>query len=327
MCAVLGRSTPWCFIAAALTIIHAECSRIDRRHLRHSTEPSVPGHLARAPSPESAQCSFVHSDPDPLEINMTFVTQLNPKDGNPWYRYKKVADGGSADHPHFGSLTSTGVFKDDISMGHNVVRRRAGLQELKWSDELEKLASNRVQKLVNGGCYIRHSSVDYRWAVAGFAYVGENLYKVINMAPTGVDISDAWYAEIDDYTYGRVGQPCVKTKCASRSSPPCAMGHFTQLMWADTTHLGCARAECPNERQRTFVSVCHYGPGGNIVGSAPFNDRVADKLEFGHQLCAPGNHSFLDGKHNQTTLALGSIAAHEVRGFGPCAAENMSTVF
>ena len=39
-----------------------------------------------------------------------------------------------------------------------------------------------------------------------------------------------------------------------------ATGHFTQIIWAEVTHLGCARAEW-NGRQEL---VCNYGPVGNI---------------------------------------------------------------
>merc|ERR1719387_3316076 len=98
------------------------------------------------------------------------------------------------------------------------------------------------------------------------------------MAPTGVDIADAWYAEIEDYTYGEVGQPCVRAKCADRSSPPCRIGHFTQLMWQGTGAVGCARAQCPGEQPQTFVAVCHYGPGGNLAGYRPFPVGVASRL-------------------------------------------------
>merc|ERR1719265_740413 len=101
------------------------------------------------------------------------------------------------------------------------------------------------------------------------------------MVPTGVDIGDAWYAEIEDYTYGAVSETCVRRKCASRSSPPCMIGHFTQMMWQRTTHVGCARAECPNQAKRTFVAVCNYGPGGNIADLLPFFSEHARELGLG----------------------------------------------
>lgn len=209
----------------------------------------------------------------------------NPKNGTPWVRYTKVAGRGQANHTHFGGLSATGDFPEDILHSHNVVRERAGVEPLQWSTGLHEMAEARVLKLANEGCYIEHSPLSDRWYEAGFEYIGENLYKVINMKPTGVDIVDAWYAEIEDYTYGTVGDACVKEQCAGRVSPPCTLGHFTQVMWGESTHVGCARAECPDQAKRTFISVCNYGPGGNIVGRYPFPALNAGKMGLGQQDC------------------------------------------
>jgi len=214
----------------------------------------------------------------------------NPKNGTPWFRYKKASEGGVADHDHFSGLASTGDFEFDILRAHNVVRERGSVQKLKWSDGLQQLASNRVHKLAHEGCYIQHAPLEERSYEAGFEYVGENLYKVINMVPTGVDVVDAWYAEIEDYNFGAVGAPCVKEKCAGRASPPCMLGHFTQVMWAASTHVGCGRAECPSEAKRTFITVCNYGPGGNIVGDKPFSSSTSLALG-GYKEACPARRS------------------------------------
>jgi pathogenesis-related protein 1 len=218
-----------------------------------------------------------------LALNDPFKT--NPKNGTPWFRYTKKAGRGQANHSHFDGLVATGDFPEDILHAHNVVRERSGIKPLQWSSGLHEMASARVLKLANEGCYIKHSPLRDRWYEAGFEYIGENLYKVINMKPTGVDIVDAWYAEIEDYTYGLVGDACVKERCAGRTSPPCMMGHFTQVMWAKSTHVGCARAECPDQTKRTFVAVCNYGPGGNIVGRYPFPAVNSKEMGLSMQDC------------------------------------------
>lgn len=223
--------------------------------------------------------ALVHLDEQPLVLNMSFLRSLNPKDGNPWVRYKKVSDAGKASHPHFSGLTATGNFDEDVLTGHNVVRQRVGIPTMQFDEDLKAMADHRLEELVSGGCYIQHSATSYRWGAAGFQYVGENVYKVINMVPTGVDLADAWYAEIYDYTYGVVGEPCVRQKCADRSSPPCSIGHFTQMMWRASTHLGCAKRECPNEQEKTSIGVCYYGEGGNIVGRIPFGYAAASELD------------------------------------------------
>lgn len=240
----------------------------------------------------------------------------NPKNGTPWYRFKRVGDAGAAGHPHFNGLTATGNFRDDILGAHNVVRERAGIQPLEWSAQLASLASARVQKLANNGCYIQHSPLEDRWQNAGFQYIGENLYKVINMVPTGVDIVDAWYAEVEDYSYGPVGSSCTKALCADRVSPPCTLGHFTQVMWSHSSHLGCALSECPSQAKQTFVAVCQYGPGGNIVGRLPFESYHSATVGLDSQVCTAPDVSPFNLKRRRT---LRSAATPAVQRAAPAA--------
>lgn len=206
-------------------------------------------------------------------------------DGDPWFREKELADRGEAGHPHFSGLVAEGNFRHDVLAAHNAVRSRGGMPHLAWSDKLESLATGRAEKLVADDCNFEHSPLRDRWLEAGFQYVGENLYKVINMRPTGVDVVDAWYAEIFDYTYGNVGSSCTTARCEQRVSPPCAVGHFTQVMWQESAELGCARAACPSTARETFIVVCHYGEGGNVVGHMPFSRRVAASLGMPQEAC------------------------------------------
>lgn len=41
-----------------------------------------------------------------------------------------------------------------------------------------------------------------------------------------------------------------------------------QLLWARTTHIGCARIEYFVEEEKIRTTVCNYGPGGIADGSA-----------------------------------------------------------
>ncbi|KAK8263483.1 hypothetical protein V6Z11_D12G045400 [Gossypium hirsutum] len=44
-------------------------------------------------------------------------------------------------------------------------------------------------------------------------------------------------------------------------------GHYTQVVWRNSVHLGCAKVKCNNGG--TFI-VCNYSPRGNIVGQKPY---------------------------------------------------------
>jgi len=215
---------------------------------------------------------------------------IQPQGGNDtaWYRYKQP---GSDAHPHLGD-SWTGDVVQDIVAGHNSARARVGLGSLYLDPELTHEAERVVRGIAtSGGCQIYHSSTSSRMYSASFEYVGENLYKVIGMNPTGRDIADAWYAERSDYRFGTVGDSCTKA-CYGRSDPPCQTGHFTQMMWGKSRAIGCAVSECDSE-PGTHIAVCQYGEGGNIVGDEPFTADVATALELSSNVCSATSSAFL----------------------------------
>mmetsp|Transcript_7773 Transcript_7773/g.21166 ORF Transcript_7773/g.21166 Transcript_7773/m.21166 type:complete len:97 (+) Transcript_7773:2-292(+) len=63
-------------------------------------------------------------------------------------------------------------------------------------------------------------------------------------------VVDAWYKEEKDYDY---------------DNPQFSMetGHFTQVVWKETTELGCAIAVCPDSDEKIYV--CQYNPPGNYL--------------------------------------------------------------
>ncbi|KAK8766293.1 hypothetical protein V5799_006930 [Amblyomma americanum] len=84
---------------------------------------------------------------------------------------------------------------------------------------------------------------------------GENVYvKWSSNAKhqiTGREAVESWYSEIADYRW-------------DGSSPDIdAVGHFTQLIWKETTHMGCAQARGPTHK---ILVVANYSPPGNVIG-------------------------------------------------------------
>lgn len=47
-------------------------------------------------------------------------------------------------------------------------------------------------------------------------------------------------------------------------------GHFTQVVWKDSTHVGCGSAKCDNLGY--YMTVCNYSPPGNVRGA--YGDNV-----------------------------------------------------
>lgn len=233
----------------------------------------------------------------------------------PWERRKRVSDRGSALHPHFARRSRYDAslgFAQDLLAATNFARRRAGLHELSWDAELATAASEHAASLCGGPENFQHSSLTARHpdGVADLSpgqYVGENIYKVVGFDPTGTDVVDAWYTEIEHYTFGEVGKACTREKCemnmlADAASGrggagaaanmnaggnmlgACMTGHFTQLLWSNSATVGCGKAACGGTEGGFGVS-CRYFPGGNIVGTEPFSGDAAFLLGLQAAAC------------------------------------------
>ena len=67
--------------------------------------------------------------------------------------------------------------------------------------------------------------------------------------------STSWYNEIADYNY-------TTTRSNNASKP---IGHFTQVVWKDTTEVGFGRATVRDGNYDTEFVVARYSPRGNMV--------------------------------------------------------------
>ena len=129
-------------------------------------------------------------------------------------------------------------------------------------------------------------------------YVGENIYGSSGTA-SALGAVLLWAAEsaVYDLATNLCGGVC---------------GHYTQLVWATTRRVGCARSYCAGETWPSSV-VCNYGPGGNYVGQRPYVagagvngacDLVfADGFELGN--LAPWSSAQTDGGDLTLSAAAG----------------------
>jgi uncharacterized protein YkwD len=127
---------------------------------------------------------------------------------------------------------------DNILGEHNERRARHCVAPLVWSAELQQIAQNWANQLAARGCVLEHSTGH-----------SENLAMMMGGTLTGGDVVSMWYDEISLYDWTR---PAFSMQA----------GHFTQVVWASTTQLGCAKASCGNGE----VWVCNYAPFGNVQG-------------------------------------------------------------
>jgi len=92
--------------------------------------------------------------------------------------------------------------------------------------------------------------------------VGENTYygsSTTLVSPNAV--VKAWVSEQQYYD---------ASACTCQEGQVC--GHYTQVIWANTTFVGCGAAICNTKIDGTWGQkwVCQYKTPGNVVGQCPY---------------------------------------------------------
>jgi len=149
------------------------------------------------------------------------------------------------------SYTSDQGFQNDILAATNFYRSEHGVAAVTWNATSAKYAVNWSSK-----CNFAHSG----------GPTGENLAAGYANASAAVD---AWGLEREQYNWGKPGFGE-------------ATGHFTQLVWSNTTSVGCGRTNCANKNKTPgWYVVCEYYPPGNIVGdnNQYFIDNVPKQVK------------------------------------------------
>lgn len=137
-----------------------------------------------------------------------------------------------------------------LLIAHNRERAQSNAQPLIWSETLEAEARDWAIDLINSGRFAHDPRPHGH---------GENLWMGWgNRVFTPEDMVGDWVAERRVYRFGVF--PNV-----SRTGDWVAVGHYTQLIWRGTTHVGCAIAS----RGDRSILACRYSPPGNIDGQRP----------------------------------------------------------
>jgi len=134
---------------------------------------------------------------------------------------------------------------------HNKVRADVGSPTLQWSAELAGYAQAWADHLAKD-CKLEHRPYSGPWAQKH----GENIFWGGGEDYTVIHASESWYSEIKDYKYGVLTEKnWYKT------------GHYTQMVWKSTTHIGIAKATC---KDGAIIIVANYSPSGNYMGEKPY---------------------------------------------------------
>jgi cysteine-rich secretory family protein len=147
--------------------------------------------------------------------------------------------------------SGTGVgdaWRTRILSAHNAERGRFRLPGLTWDPALERSAARYAAQLANTGAFAHSNRASRRGA-------GENLWMGSHGAFSVEEMLGGWTAEKRVFAPGFF--PNV-----SRSGYWSDVAHYTQMIWPQTTRVGCALAA---RRQADYL-VCHYAPAGNLQG-------------------------------------------------------------
>ena len=137
--------------------------------------------------------------------------------------------------------------------GHADARRAVGLPPLAWSDALAASARAYAEEMARTGRFAHAKQPMDR------TRQGENLWTGTRGAYAYDEMIGHWVAERRDF----VNQP---TPGFSRTGRWQDVGHYAQIVWRNTTAVGCAVAA----GARDEYLVCRYAPPGNVVGQRAF---------------------------------------------------------
>jgi pathogenesis-related protein 1 len=135
---------------------------------------------------------------------------------------------------------------------HNAIRAEVGVGPVIWSEKLAAYAQQWADHLVSSWwCRMKHRPNSGKWQEE----YGENLFIGTAGQYGTSDAVMAWAAEKPRY-HGE----------ALQSFPRSDAGHYTQMVWRDTTQIGCATGMCKGN----LLVVCNYDPPGNFLGRKPY---------------------------------------------------------
>jgi len=156
---------------------------------------------------------------------------------------------------------SSDDFAAQMVAAHNAWRSKVKVPPLQWSNELAKFAQQWADHLKQkNSCDMQHRNRGSESMLAG-KQTGENLaWKWSSEVPasgflyTPQEAVDEWGGEVK--FFDAATGLCKGGVC----------GHYTQLVWRNTTGVGCGRASCGTSE----IWVCNYLPAGNWIGQKPY---------------------------------------------------------
>ena len=164
-----------------------------------------------------------------------------------------------------GVVSAAPAGAQDMLAAQNARRAAHCTSPLNWSSQLEQIATGYAKKLAQScQASLAHNADKGVDVGENLAFSGETGAPVDYQAQRAVN---GWYDEIKNYDF----------KKAAAKSPSNPVGHFTQIVSARSTQLGCGTASCQSGEWNYHYWVCNYAPHGNITGQNATNIKPVCK--------------------------------------------------
>ena len=170
----------------------------------------------------------------------------------------------------------------------NFYRKQHGAPLLTYNKTLEGYAQQCIVNNTAGNKCIMDDCTTGKSGTS--AYLLETT-KVNRTAPTSCDALTAWYIEVAQYVFSKTP---FSDNLKLFDDPDTPIGHFSQLMWRNSSSIGCAtvaKAGCvdssftpPLQLTNSWFINCNYWPPGNLVGATP----AASNALWTAQVCPVG---------------------------------------
>jgi uncharacterized protein YkwD len=149
------------------------------------------------------------------------------------------------------STGPTSAMAKTILDRHNFYRAQVGVPNLQWSDKLASNAQGWANQLASmGGRTLQHSQGSGE---------GENLWMGTSGYFSHQKMVDGWGEEKQYYKAGTFPDVSTTGNWAD-------VGHYTQIVWRNTTEVGCAIGTAGGND----ILVCRYSKPGNYMGQKAF---------------------------------------------------------
>ncbi|KAM8996895.1 peptidase inhibitor R3HDML [Ara ararauna] len=150
---------------------------------------------------------------------------------------------------------------------HNQVRAQvsppaANMEYMVWDERLARAAEAWAAR-----CLWDHGPPEL------MKYMGQNLFIHSGRSSSVINMVKSWHQEKQHYSFPHP-QEC-NPRCPSKCSGS-VCSHYTQMVWASSSRLGCALSTCSNIRvwgstlRHAVLLVCNYAFKGNWQGEVPY---------------------------------------------------------